>query len=431
MKVLLHSHFPAGHAYPMQAVAQALVSRGHDVVWLTSADNEARVRATGAAFVATRALASLDAPLMRRDATGLFEPPDVQLAGRLEAQAADYRAVLAGFRADVLLLDVFPHGARALCELGEVPVYATLGVIPLYASTATSPLPASGRAPPASWVAVAANAVLHALRRWVVLPWRVAPVVNRQRASLSLGGLQFAEPSEFLAYSPHLHIQASSPRLEFFQTPNSPLHQRNTAYVGPLVTKPTTETSNLPSWWPEVVSHGRVIGVTQGTLAMDPTSLIVPAILALRDDPTVLLVVVSPHIKDIEARVGSPSNVHFATWMPYAILLPQLSLLITNGGYGSITQALSHKVPLLCAGQSEDKRDTAARVVWTGVGVDLKTDSPTPERVRAAARLILDDDGYRDRACAVGDELNALGGPQAACERLEALVTGCKINPSS
>ena len=141
MRILLHSHFPAGHAYPMQAVAQALGSHGHDVVWLTSAGNEARVRATGAAFVPTRALASLDKPLMRRDATGLFEPPGTQLRGRLAAQVADYRAVLADFRADVLLVDVFPHGARALYEMGEIPVYATLGVIPLYASTAASPMP--------------------------------------------------------------------------------------------------------------------------------------------------------------------------------------------------------------------------------------------------------------------------------------------------
>lgn len=429
MRILLHSHFPAGHAYPMQAVAQALVSHGHDVVWLTSAGNEARVRATGAAFVPTRALASLDEPLMRRDATGLFEPPRTQLRGRLAAQLADYRAVLADFRADVLLVDVFPHGARALYEMGEIPVYATLGVIPLYASTAASPMPASGKPPPASWIAVLANAVLHTLRRWVLLPRQVNSVIDCQRAEFRLGKLPYGEPPEFFAYSPHLHIQASSPRLEFFQKPSSPQHQRNTMYVGPLVTKGSVDTTSLPSWWPEVVAHSRVVGVTQGTLAMDPTSLILPTILALRDDPTVLLVVVSPYVKDIEAQIRRPSNVRYATWMPYNVLLPQLSLLITNGGYGSITQAISHKVPLLCAGQSEDKRDTAARVVWAGVGIDLKTDSPTPERVGNAVRQILDDSGYQERVHVVGDELNGLGGAETACVLLETLVADSTAGP--
>lgn len=421
MKFLLHSHFPAGHAYPMQAVAQALVARGHDIVWLTSADNEARVGATGAAFVATRAIAGVDAPLMRENATGLFDTRHVRLGTRMDAQVADYRAVLGGFRPDVLLVDVMPHGARALHELGEIPVYATLGVIPLYSSAAKAPLPGSGACPPTSWFGVLANAMRHALNRWVVLPVLLRPVINRQRALLDLRGLSYGEPPEYFAYSPHLHIQASSRTLEFSQDPRPQQHRQHTAYVGPLVTRPMAAADDLPAWWPEVVSHERVIGITQGTLAMDPTSLIIPSIEALLDEPGTLLVVVSPHMKEIESRVGSPSNVRLAEWLPYHILLPELSLLITNGGYGSITQALSHRVPLLCAGQSEDKRDTAARVVWAGLGIDLKTDNPSPDQVRVAARQILNDRGYQTRVRRLGDELNGLGGAERACDYLEEL----------
>ncbi|KND93039.1 4'-demethylrebeccamycin synthase [Tolypocladium ophioglossoides CBS 100239] len=422
MKFLLHSHFPAGHAYPMQAIAQALVARGHDVVWLTSADNEARVRATAAAFVATQAIASVDAPLMRGNATGLFDARHDQLGRRMDAQAADYRAVLEGFRPHVLLVDVLPHGARALHELGEIPVYATLGVIPLYSSTANAPLPGSGECPPTSWFGVLVNAMRHALNRWAVFPLLLRPVINRQRVSLGLRGLPFGEPPEYFAYSPHLHIQASSRNLEFSQDPSSQQHRQHTAYVGPLVTRPAATSNALPAWWPEVVAHERVIGITQGTLAMDPTSLIIPSIEALRDEPGTLLVVVSPHVKDIESKVESPSNVRLAEWLPYHLLLPQLCLLITNGGYGSITQALSHKVPLLCAGQSEDKRDTAARVVWAGVGIDLKTDTPSPDQVRVAVRRILNDKGYKTRAKTLGDELNSLGGAERACDYLEELA---------
>ncbi|PNY25255.1 4'-demethylrebeccamycin synthase [Tolypocladium capitatum] len=428
MKFLLHSHFPAGHAYPMQAVAQALVARGHDVVWLTSADNEARVRATGAAFVATQAIASVDAPLMRENATGLFGTRHVQLEQRMDAQVADYRAVLQGFRPDALLVDVLPHGARALHELGEIPVYATLGVIPLYGSTANAPLPGSGECPPTSWFSLLVNAMRHALNRWAVFPLLLRPAINRQRVSLGLRGLPCREPPEYFAYSPHLHVQASSRTLEFSQDAGSQQHRQHTTYVGPLVTRPAATTSeDLPSWWSEVLSHERVIGITQGTLAMNPTSLIIPSIEALHDEPGTLLVVVSPHMKEIESRVGSPSNVRLAEWLPYHLLLPRLSLLITNGGYGSITQALSHKVPLLCAGQSEDKRDTAARVVWAGVGIDLKTDNPSPGQVRMAARQILNDKGYQARAQRRGDELNSLGGAERACDCLEELVETAAI----
>ena len=421
MRFLLHSHFPAGHAYPMQAVAQALVARGHDVVWLTSADNEARVRATGAAFVATRAIAGVDAPLMRKGATGLFDTPYAQLWVRMEAQVADYRAVLQEFGPDVLLVDVMPHGARALCELGEVPVYATLGVIPLYSSAAKAPLPGSGECPPASWFGVLVNSIRQALNRWATFPLLQRPVLNRQRALLGLRDLPCCEPPEYFAYSPHLHIQASSRTLEFSQDPGSRQHRQHTTYVGPLVTSPTDAAYKLPAWWPEVVSHDCVIGITQGTLAMDPTSLIIPSIKALQNEQGTLLVVVSPHVSEIESRIQVPGNVRLAEWLPYHLLLPRLRLLITNGGYGSITQALSHKVPLICAGQSEDKRDTAARVVWAGVGIDLGTDNPSPDQVRVAARAILDDKDYRIRVQRVGDELNSLGGAERACDCLEEM----------
>ncbi|KFH48365.1 4'-demethylrebeccamycin synthase-like protein [Hapsidospora chrysogenum ATCC 11550] len=430
MKVLLHSHFPAGHTYPMQAAAQALVSRGHDVVWLTSADNEARVRVTGAAFAPTSALADLDAPLARRGATGLLETdrPAAVLEDRVLAQVADYRSVIrgGGFAPDVLLVDVLPHGARALWELGEVPAYATLGVIPMYTSTSRAPLPVSGKCPPTSWLDTLVNGLRHLYRQWVVFPWVIRPVINRQRSALGLPGLRYGDAAESFTYSPLLHIQASSPTLEFRQRPKP--QQQRTSFVGPLVTRRPTSLAVLPAWWDRVAAHPLVVGITQGTLAMNPTSLIVPSIRALQSDPRNLLVVISPHRREIESQIGlslnSNNNVLFAEFLPYHVLLPQLRLLITNGGYGSITQALSHGVPLLCAGQTEDKKDTAARVSWAGAGIDLATDNPSVDEVWDAARRILKSDEFHENAARLGDELNELGGADRAVDLLEELARG-------
>lgn len=408
MKFLLHSHFPAGHVYPMQAVAQALVDRGHEVVWLASADNKARVLATGATFIETRAIAAVDAPFIRENSTGLLDRQFHRLESRLLAQVADYRAILADFPAEALLVDVFPHGARALYELGEIPVYATLGVIPF------------------SWLGLVRNGLRQLINRWILLPLFLAPVLNRQRKLLGLKRLPFGEPAECFTYSSFLHIQASCPSLEFSHDPNSEQHKTRVTYVGPLVRPSPRTSTQLPSWWEEVVPHSRVVGITQGTLAMNPTSLIIPSVQALKDDSSLLLVVVSPHGKEVEDHVGQAPNVRYADWLPYHLLLPQLCLLITNGGYGSITQALSHGVPLLCAGQTEDKKDTAARITWCGAGIDLKTDNPTPGQVETAAKRILSDNSYSQKARILGDELNSLGGAQTASDALEALVVSTK-----
>lgn len=419
MKVLLHSHFPAGHCLPMQAVAHALVARGHSVRWLTYPSSLRHISPTAATPIPTSSLTDLDDPLIATNNTGLLDGDYTHLEGRVLSQVEDYRRALQGFDADVFLVDVWPHGVRALRELGEGPIWATLGVIPMYTGNWDGPFAVSGEEPPVGWLAWLWNGMKQTVRRFLVLPWMLKSIIDKQRRDLGLPPLSYGEAVELFWYSPHLHIQASSPTLEFQQKPQS---VQGVEFVGPLVMPVKTQTDQLPEWWPRVVAHPRVIGITQGTLAMDPASLIMPSIQALAGDSRNLLVVASPHAKEIEAQLGSFDNVLFATWLPYSTLLPQLSLLITNGGYGSITQALSHRVPLLCAGQTEDKRDTAARVSWAGVGIDLKTDGPSTRQVQEAAETILGDESYRLNAAKLGDELNGLGGAERACDLLEELA---------
>ena len=48
--------------------------------------------------------------------------------------------------------------------------------------------------------------------------------------------------------------------------------------------------------------------------------------------------------------------------------------------------------------QQEDKPEVAARVAWTGTGIRLKKESPSPHALRRAVRTILADDRYRTAA---------------------------------
>ena len=54
--------------------------------------------------------------------------------------------------------------------------------------------------------------------------------------------------------------------------------------------------------------------------------------------------------------------------------------MVTNGGYGGVQIALSYGVPLVVAGTTEDKPEVAARVAWSGAGINLKTATPAPQR---------------------------------------------------
>ncbi len=89
------------------------------------------------------------------------------------------------------------------------------------------------------------------------------------------------------------------------------------------------------------------------------------------------------------------------------MLLPHVDAMVTNGGYGGVQQALAHGVPLVVAGDSEDKPEVAARVQWSGAGVDLHTGRPSPAMVARGVRRVLTRPSYRDRARALQAEMRA------------------------
>ncbi|MEI9982196.1 MAG: hypothetical protein WDN69_02670 [Aliidongia sp.] len=76
-------------------------------------------------------------------------------------------------------------------------------------------------------------------------------------------------------------------------------------------------------------------------------------------------------------------------------------VLVTNGGYGSVNQALSFGIPLVTAGLTEDKADSECARRLSGVGIDLATNQPTPEALRDA---VLDCARRTDLSCAGGGD---------------------------
>lgn len=93
--------------------------------------------------------------------------------------------------------------------------------------------------------------------------------------------------------------------------------------------------------------------------------------------------------------------------------------MITNGGYGGVQFALSHGVPLIVAGDSEDKPDVAARTAWSGAGINLKTGKPTPVAIRTAVDKILVTPSYTERARCLASEFAGLSARDIISDALE------------
>ena len=165
----------------------------------------------------------------------------------------------------------------------------------------------------------------------------------------------------------------------------------------------------LPPWSHELDGSRKVVLVTQGTVANHNFGLLIaPTLAALANEPDVLVVVTAGG-RAVEAIPGSiPSNARLASYLPFEWLLPKVDVFVTNGGYGSVNQAMSFGIPLVTAGLTEDKADVNARVAWSGVGINLATNEPTPEALREAMRTVLDQPGYRLRASQMAAEYAAI-----------------------
>jgi UDP:flavonoid glycosyltransferase YjiC (YdhE family) len=188
-----------------------------------------------------------------------------------------------------------------------------------------------------------------------------------------------------------------------------------------------TADDGLPAWWGDLDGRRAVVHVTQGTMANgDLRRLMVPTIRGLaRDDVLVVASTGGRPLEQLAAQYGGPlpANVRVASFLPYDQLLPRTDVMVTNGGFGGVQQALAYGVPLVVAGSTEDKPEVAARVAWSGAGTNLRTGNPGPGRVRRAVRRVLTRPGYRREAARLQQEIAALGDPVATlADALAALA---------
>lgn len=427
MRILLAATPAAGHVNPVLAAARILVDHGHDVMFITATAFRARVEASGARFAPLPAGADLDLT----DMDAIFParkslPPGVaQLAfdfkhlfiDTIPAQFAGIERVLQGFPAELIMCDTLfggclPYllGARA-----RRPAIAGLGVTCLLTRrTDKAPVgmglpPATDEATLARYAAIAAEVDQHLLD----------PARQRVDAILASLGAR-ALPMPYLEALVSLHDVFIQPSVPGFDFPCMELPD-NLHFIGALPQGTVAPLS--PELTAAIASGRRLVLVTQGTVANhDLGQLIAPTLAALATRADVLVLVATGGKPLAAIPMALPANVMAAQFLPFDALMPHIDLLVTNGGYGAVTQALTHGVPVIAAGTTEDKQDVNARIAWCRVGVDLRTDTPTEAQLRGAIDSVLDDGSYRERAMALAAEFASYRPERSLCDFLQRTV---------
>lgn len=427
LSILVATYPLAGHVGPLRPIVRELVARGHRVRWYTGARFGPTVRDTGAEFVSMAPdLDRADLPLdeefperaklsglkkIRWDLRNIFIGPAAE-------QVAELQALLDEGSTDVIVCDPGVTGVSMVSELEGIP-FVTIGITPLA-------LPAPGLAPfgpglqPAmSPLGKVRNFLLTSLLERVVYSDGKA-YLNDIRVQLGLAPVT----GDLIAsmFSPYLHLQVGVPELEH-PRPVVPDHVQ---FVGALNDSSTGIAR--PTWWEDVVTATcPVVHVTQGTVANDNfDDLLLPTIRALADED--VLVVATAGGSELPVGIQLPANARIAPMLPYDDLLPRTSVLVTNGGYGTVNQVLAHGIPVVVAGTTEDKPEVGARIRGRGLGIDLRTSRPSEIVVRSAVREVVREPQYRRRAAELAESYRSRNAGTLSADAIENLCIGRSAN---
>ena len=393
MRILFASLPADGHFNPLTGVAVHLAQRGHDVRWYAGPAYAERVDALGLPSLPYRRAVEVTGDNINEhypERSRLRGPRliafdlDAFFVGNVQAHYEDIVEIRDEFPFDAFFCDGGLYVEKLVADRLGVPVYATglSTVIP----GGASPPPFFGLRPARTVLGRSAHRVVR-----VVLTRTMKRGVRHYNRILDAHGIP-PVPADGFPHGPMASARRvfldGTPGLEFpgYRPP------ANAQFVGPLVpASPALGVSPPP---PPVVTkpEATVVAVSQGTVDnADPGKLIVPTLEALSDGNCVVVATTGGvRTAELRERFGGP-NVVVEDFIPYGTLFPHVDVFVTNGGYGSVVAALRHGVPVVGAGTREGKNDVNARVAHNGLGVDLRTERPTANRVRAAVRRVLDD----------------------------------------
>jgi MGT family glycosyltransferase len=386
-----------GHVNPFLAIARHLRGRGHSVLFNTADPFRAQVESSGLRFIPLIGRANFDYRTFNK-----FLPEGQTLTPGPEEMRHNAKHIFA----DTMLPQY--DGIRDIMSRESIDLILTdflfTGVFPLLLG------PRAGRPP---IVSVSVSPLV--LTSTDASPFGPAVTIEEKelnrletaRFQASLGDVNDYMndilagrgcpplPGFFLdcIYTlPDMLLQLSVDALEFPRR-DLPGHIK---FVGPVLPA-LSKSFQTPEWFKELDGSKPVVLVTQGTVAnTDLSNLIGPTIAVLSTEDVITIAATGNENAVLNTPI--PSNVRVTPFVPFVELFPRVDVFVTNGGYGAVNQALSLGVPIVVAGDTEDKAFVAARVAWVGAGINLGTSRPTYEQLRAAMKQVLHDGKYRANA---------------------------------
>jgi UDP:flavonoid glycosyltransferase YjiC (YdhE family) len=363
-----------GHLAPLLPLARAARDAGHEVAIAGSGGLVPRIEEAGFTAYAT-------SPKPHHDQTAASrgrQPLEVMDARATELEFADNFAdrgarrmaaavpdVIRAFRPDLVLRDETDLGTTIAAELLDVPV--------------------------ASHLVLAAGLLIR--------PELVAPRLDVVRAEHGLP----ADP-DLTRLTSGLVLSDAAPA---FRSPASPMTLTPAYYRSSAVARP---------------AQNRVrpaVYVTLGTIFNSTSGDLFERLLAGLAGLDVDVVATVGRGTDPADLGPQPANVRVEAFLPQGDVLPDVDLVVSHGGSGSLMATLAHGLPSLLLPLGADQPHNSVRAEELGLAASLDAATVTPGEVDAAARTVLADDAMRARCIVFADDMRSQPDSSAAVAALE------------
>lgn len=300
----------------------------------------------------------------------------------------DIREIKQSFPFDVFVCDAAFTAGKLVKEKLSVPAVG-IGIVPVMSTSKDLPPYGLGLTPDHS----VAGRIKQRIMRFAAKNILFKESSTEYNKILQSYGLQ---PEKILIFDipaqrSDIFLQSGTPGFEYARSdmPDKLI------FVGPPHAFKNEKKDIGYDWNDKLSNHKKNILISQGTFEGDHSKLIIPALEALKDEDYLLIIATGHHHTDELRRAYKQGNIVIENFIDFDFIMPQSDVYVTNGGYGGTLLAIEHGLPMVAAGVNEGKNEICARIGYFRLGINLKTEQPSREKIKKAVDEIISNPSYK------------------------------------
>ena len=426
-KKILFANVPAdGHFNPMTGIAMELKSQGHDVRWYTSKMFTEKLKKLGIPHYPFKKALEVNQfnindvfPERKKLKTGVPQLKfDIKnfFVYRAPEYFEDISEIKQSFSFDVFICDATFTAGQIVKNKLKVPGVG-IGISPVMSTSKDLPPYGLGLTPDDSFIGRLKQKILRFVAKNFLFKEstteynKILERYNLPAENVILFDIPVLRSDVFL--------QSGTPGFEYKRT-DMP---EKLKFVGPLHAYKSDQKKEFNyAWQNKLNKYKKNILVSQGTFEPDHSKLIIPSLEALKNENYLLIVATGHHNTEELRKKYKEDNIIVENFIDFDFIMPRTDIYITNGGYGGTLLAIDHALPMVAAGINEGKNEICARIGYCKLGINLKTEKPSPEKIKNAVNKILSDPIYKQHVEKLRDEFRSFDTNKLSAEWILSVI---------